>query len=156
MHFVVGFQFSQDLARLALVKKNRPVWQAGLWNGIGGHVERDETPSEAMVREYAEETGVPQGGIAWRPFANLVTWTGNLVSFFLSRTDQVELVSTQDEEVRVFDLSSLPMERLVPNVPWLTALALSTLTERVGGNGRKPSDMYVITEVSPSSFEGRA
>ena len=30
----------------------------GKWIGIGGHIEKDETPDEAMIREVKEETGL--------------------------------------------------------------------------------------------------
>lgn len=55
--YVVGFAID-DLDRVALIRKNRPDFQAGLFNGIGGHVEVGETPAGAMVREFVEETGV--------------------------------------------------------------------------------------------------
>lgn len=45
------------LARL-LVQKNRPAWQAGYLNLIGGKVEPGEDHEDAAVRELAEETGL--------------------------------------------------------------------------------------------------
>ena len=30
----------------------------GLWNGIGGHIEVDENPTDCILREVAEETGM--------------------------------------------------------------------------------------------------
>jgi len=54
--YVLGFMFDRDYAEVALILKNRPAWQAGKWNGIGGKIEGDETPHAAMVREFTEET----------------------------------------------------------------------------------------------------
>jgi hypothetical protein len=54
--YVVGFVFSKDLSRVLLVLKNRPAWQDGKFNGIGGKIEGDETAFEAMNREFVEET----------------------------------------------------------------------------------------------------
>ncbi len=54
--YVVGFVFSKDLSRVLLVLKNRPAWQNGKFNGIGGKIEADETAFEAMNREFVEET----------------------------------------------------------------------------------------------------
>lgn len=34
--YVAGLAFSTDLQHVALIKKNRPDWQAGKFNGIGG------------------------------------------------------------------------------------------------------------------------
>lgn len=152
MHYVVGFQFNNDGDRVALIKKGRPEWQAGLWNGIGGGVERGESVKGAMEREFEEETGLSQRTVIWRPFADLRTWTHNLVTFFHSFTDSVELVYTAtDEEVVVYSIARLQAIKslLVPNVLWLIELALTMRTERVGADGRESAGHMVITETPP-------
>jgi 8-oxo-dGTP pyrophosphatase MutT (NUDIX family) len=124
----------------------------GHWNGIGGKVENGEYPQASMKREFEEETGVSQHSIRWRPFADLLTWTHNLVTFFSSFSDQVELVrSATDEEVRVFDLVMLPAFKnvLLPNVRWLVEMALSMRDERLGGDGRESSSFMVVSEGAP-------
>lgn len=67
--YVLGFQVSPKLDQILLIQKARPDWQAGRLNGIGGHVEPGETPIQAMVREFAEET--PWGSEAedWTHYA---------------------------------------------------------------------------------------
>jgi 8-oxo-dGTP pyrophosphatase MutT (NUDIX family) len=54
--YVVGFLFSEDESRVLLVWKNRPAWQDGKLNGVGGKIEAGETPLQAMEREFKEET----------------------------------------------------------------------------------------------------
>jgi 8-oxo-dGTP diphosphatase len=45
----------------------------GFWNGVGGHIEPGETPTQAVIREVAEETGY----IIDHPrFAGVMTWDG--------------------------------------------------------------------------------
>ncbi|GAF81529.1 unnamed protein product [marine sediment metagenome] len=56
--FVVGFAFTEDGNSVLLIKKNRPEWQAGCLNGVGGKIEGGETPDQAMIRECLEETGL--------------------------------------------------------------------------------------------------
>jgi 8-oxo-dGTP diphosphatase len=57
--YVLGFAFTEDLYHVLLIKKNKPDWQKGLLNGIGGKIEDfDISPIDAMVREFKEETGV--------------------------------------------------------------------------------------------------
>jgi 8-oxo-dGTP diphosphatase len=55
--FVCGFLFSADKKQVALIEKERPDWQKGYLNGIGGHIEKNEVPLDTMIREFEEETG---------------------------------------------------------------------------------------------------
>lgn len=153
MHYVVGFQFNAGGHLVALIRKERPPAQAGLWNGVGGKVEAGETPAAAMVREFAEETkGADQSGVAWSEFAILVTYTGNYVSFFSSFTDEVEKISgATDEQAAFFPVHFVPemKEQLVSNVPWLLELALAMKASRPGGDGRPASHFVTIREDAP-------
>lgn len=60
--YVVGFAYTDD-GRCLLLRKNRPKWQEGLLNGIGGKIEDGESPEEAMGRESMEEVGLD---LDWR------------------------------------------------------------------------------------------
>lgn len=53
--YVVGFMFDGELKRVLLI--NRPIkngFSSG-YNGLGGRIEKGETPKEAMCREFLEE-----------------------------------------------------------------------------------------------------
>lgn len=65
---VCGFAFSADRHQVALVRKLRPAFQAGLLNGIGGKIEPGERPVSAMVREFREETGYLTKPRDWQRF----------------------------------------------------------------------------------------
>lgn len=56
--YVLGFAFDASFKHVLLVFKNRPSWQQGKLNGVGGHLEVGECPLSAMVREFKEETGI--------------------------------------------------------------------------------------------------
>lgn len=121
MDYVAGFCFSECEERVALIRKLNPRWQRGLLNGIGGKVEPGESPHEAMVREFEEETGTRIEG--WRPFCTATTEEDRL-HFFTARGDLDTLRSAEAEEVvtvAVDDVSSLD---IVPNLRWLIPLAL--------------------------------
>lgn len=57
---------------MLLVHRNRPPNQ-GLWNGVGGHIEPDETPHQACLREVVEETGYT---LPFLTFSGVLTWQG--------------------------------------------------------------------------------
>src|ERR1017187_6449952 len=69
-NYVVGFLFKETANSLfdlevCLINKTHPEWQRGLENGPGGSVNENEVPSEAMSREFQEETGVLIAPLDW-------------------------------------------------------------------------------------------
>ena len=131
--YVMGFCFSPDLKKVAMVKKNRPRWQAGLWNGIGGHVEEDECAEAAMVREFEEETSVHEDSQGkW----HLVSTIGNddyQIEVFASASECVwDVTTVTDENIVRWDVVSLlqSTELTVYNVPWLMLMARERLQGR--------------------------
>ena len=82
MNFVVGFAFTPDplpFTRVLLIEKLKPAWQAGKHNGVGGKIDQWsskgpkvlESPIEAMVREFHEETGVLSEESDWQHYATM-------------------------------------------------------------------------------------
>lgn len=69
--YVLAFAFTPDLKQVALIRKEKPAWQAGKINGIGGKVEPEEAWTTAMTREFKEETGVYVLQEQWLEFAVL-------------------------------------------------------------------------------------
>lgn len=66
--YVLGFAFSPDNSKVLLIRKERPKWQSGLLNGVGGKVEGEEWLREAMVREFKEETDIDTSTTDWSMF----------------------------------------------------------------------------------------
>jgi 8-oxo-dGTP diphosphatase len=128
---VVGFLMDESQIKIALIEKSRPNWQTGRFNGVGGHVEKGENPTESMIREFREETG--KIITTWRHFATLTHLSrGGLVYFFVAKDDAVFDVATQtDEQVSLWLVKALP-EMVMPNLRWLIPMALDeTLTEPI-------------------------
>lgn len=51
--------FSLDKTKVVLIQKNRPEWQKGKLNGVGGKKEKtDFNLFSTMIRKFKEETGV--------------------------------------------------------------------------------------------------
>jgi 8-oxo-dGTP diphosphatase len=107
-NYVVGFCFSVDHSHVAIILKNRPVYQAGLYNGIGGKVENDEKSKHAMSREFEEETGVHILSNNWQPAGIKTDNETYYIDVFYSRTDQVyDCRTIEDEEVHVVKVSEI-------------------------------------------------
>ena len=56
---------------LMLLRDNPP--NAGLWNGVGGHIKAGESPIESCLREVYEETGYR---VHQAHFGGVLTWDG--------------------------------------------------------------------------------
>lgn len=130
--YVVGFLFSHSMRDVVLIKKNKPEWQAGRYNGVGGKIEEGEMPFEAMCREFREEAGVNIFG--WESFITL-RYAGDVsVHFFrrvLSEQEQHLLAprirSCTAEKVLWFSLYfgtyGIPGVNTLPNLKWLVPMA---------------------------------
>ena len=124
-HYVVGFLFSEDYSRVVLIRKNRPEWQAGLLNGLGGKINLlDETPKLAMRREFLEEAGVIVDN--WKEFLKLEGPT-SVVFFFMATGDTTKVTTMETEVVESYDVATVKerMGACVPNLSWILPLALT-------------------------------
>lgn len=120
--YVLGFLFSDDGTHVVLIRKNKPQWQAGLLNGVGGKVEVGETPHDAMIREFGEETGVVTR--AWIPFCKMSGDWFSVDCFKAFDTEALVKAKTKtSEKVEVLPCGELGERDCVSNLHWLIGLA---------------------------------
>lgn len=82
----------------------------GKWIGVGGHVERDESPEECLVREVREETGLT---LTAYKFRGLVTFVNNkceseLMCVFTADGYTGELITCNEGELCWVDKTHVP------------------------------------------------
>jgi len=127
--YVCSFLFSLDRRRVLLIRKNRPAWQAGKLNGVGGKIEPGETPREAARREFREETGMdlPESAFAHimtlggaDDFGSGVPWDGHFYRAFGPIDDAQSLT---DEPLEIHPTNPLPPDT-IPNLHWIIPLLL--------------------------------
>jgi 8-oxo-dGTP diphosphatase len=136
LDMVVGFMFSKDKKRVVLIRKEKPSWQAGLLNGVGGKLEPTETYHEAMAREFAEETGVGTDPVDWEYMGRMhgPGWVVSVFRTFGNEADQA--IPMTKEQVSVFGVDTLLSEYLldcVSNLSWLIPFCLDEGTRGMGG-----------------------
>jgi 8-oxo-dGTP diphosphatase len=134
MRYVLGFLFDPSGQEVVLIKKKKPLWQAGRLNGVGGKIEEYETARKAMVREFKEETGVFIEDEKWTHFGimkstdlNVTNWAVELFYCFSPLYEEVRTLT--DEYVTklwVDDLTCFGNEKIISNLPWLIHLALNS------------------------------
>lgn len=127
--YVAGFMFgcvNGHALEVALVRKQKGgQFQVGKLNGIGGKIDGDETPMNAMIREFAEETGSETNSRDWREYC-VLGGTDWRVHFFVCLTGAGKVLQTIEEEQ--IGWHSLNKDDFylgcVPNLSWLIPLAL--------------------------------
>ena len=127
--YTVGFIFDPMLSRVVLIHKNRPEWQSGKMNGIGGRIEEGEESVAGMVREVQEETGLHTKSEQWVFLGTMEHAEYDAVVNFYATVHTgapEEILTCTDEEVQWCDALNLP-ETVLPNIPWLTAYARNRL-----------------------------
>ena len=104
-----------------LVRKPRPVWQAGRVNALGGKLQSGEALLDAARREVREEAGVDVEH--WEEF---LVWDDPEYRLQAVRAfdDAARVARTaEDQEVFLANVHGLPLE-VVDNLRWIIPLAL--------------------------------
>lgn len=126
-YYVAGFLFNKKRDVVALIKKNKPEFMAGQLNAIGGKIEEDEFPKVAQQREFLEEAGVDIPISEWEFFLTLEARLG-VVHFFRAFSDDIYKVKSMEiEQVSLYETYAISSLNTVPNLKWITPLALDKL-----------------------------
>lgn len=122
--YVLGFVFDETGGVVLLMRKRRPEWQRNKFNGIGGHIKEDESPTDAMVRECEEETGEFFEPADWH-LCCIMRGSWGVVHVFSVFTERVTgMEADADEPVSIHPLDKLP-PNVIPNVRWLVPMCAS-------------------------------
>lgn len=121
--YVCGFM-RDEAGDLVLVRKNKPAWQAGRLNGIGGGIEEGERPIDAMRREWHEETITFHRD--WKPLAS-IHFNDSVVHFFKAAVDRLPIFPPHNdigEAIEVVPyLDAIRYDDMIQNLKWLLPLA---------------------------------
>lgn len=123
--YVVGFIFDSESDKLLLIRKNRPDWQKGLLNGIGGKIEDGESPLEAMQRECREECGLRVSN--WNELCIITDEESFRVYFFSAVTQTKGVFQGTDEELVFVDKRAIDYSRCIDNLSFLIPMAMNPL-----------------------------
>ncbi len=126
-NYVCGFMFNPERTHVALIKKLRPPWQYGKFNGIGGHIERGELPEEAMSREFEEEAGVPN--TKWERVMEYSVFADKdliaKVYFFRSFGDLKLITSKTAEKISICNIDEINSMNVLKKIKFLVPLCLN-------------------------------
>lgn len=129
--YVVGFAFdTADTGDVVLIEKQKPEWQKGLLNGVGGKMEARETPQSAMEREFKEEAGVLVYAMRWRHYATMSNrkhWTCRCFAAQLT-PEEFKQVETCEAE-KIVTCPTNIQSGVLTNLRWLIPMALDALKD---------------------------
>ena len=129
--------FSEDMKAVALIRKNRPEWQAGKLNGVGGKIEPNEDFSAAMVREFREEAGRETTMDQWRHYGQMIGMNDDNEGAFkcqifastMPGAAIYRLKGQESEQIEIISIEKLCENEMIENLHWLILLALDHLDD---------------------------
>ena len=127
--YVVTFLFTTSMDKVWMVEKQKPEWQKGCLNGIGGKIEKDELPKEAAIRELKEEAGIDKMNL-WElgyMFGTNNDSTGFKVWIYTGVTD-LELKTMEAEQILLKGVDEIKKAAHIENVPMLIEACKYKLT----------------------------
>ena len=125
--YSLAFIFTSLFNEVLLITKNMPLWQKGKLNGLGGHIEKNESPIAAVEREVFEETNLQihtnewmkvgmLSGIDWKVHVFATIYTGK----------QSDAQTMTDEKIDWYKINNLP-KNIISNLSWLIPLSIDIL-----------------------------
>jgi len=125
--YTLGFIFDQAFSRVLLMHKQRPDWQEGRLNGVGGKIEPGEQSLACIVREAREETGLQTAVKEWICVGEIKSDSYSVdVYARIHKGEFLDASTVTDEEIEWFDVNELP-DAVLPNLHWLIPLAIDKI-----------------------------
>ena len=128
--YSLGFVFDVSLTKVLLMHRNRPDWQKGKLNGIGGKVEEGEDNLGCMVRETFEETGLLLTPDEWTNYASIKDTYGFVeVYATVYKGSLTDAKTAEDQKIEWIQISTLP-DNVIKNLTWLIPAGLDKVENK--------------------------
>lgn len=133
INYSLGFVLSEEKSLVILILKEKPDWQRGKFNGIGGKIEKGETALVGFIREFHEEAGVLLPKEKVDKFCEMHFKDCIVHVFRVFDYGAFHLTKTMTNEA-IYHLEVdkiLGTERIIFNLNWLIPMAMETSIKNV-------------------------
>lgn len=118
---------------ILLLNRERSSWM-GMWNGVGGKLEKDETPRSCIIREIKEETGITvtdveyKGNVTWKSADD--SYEGGMYAYIANLAESYEYDTPLKMDEGILDWKKIdwilhPENTGVANLKYFLPLMLS-------------------------------
>lgn len=132
-----------------LLSQKKRGFGAGILNGVGGKIEKGETPVQSLVREAKEEIGItvknPQD-MGMLVFDEIVKGKRQLVEMYLFYAEDYDGEIIESDEVgnsKWFDINEIPYDKMFEDDEYWLHLVLSG--KRVKGTFVYDDDFKIVS-----------
>jgi 8-oxo-dGTP diphosphatase len=97
--------FIKQANKILLLNREYPSWM-GVWNGVGGKLESNETARESVLREVIEETGIVLDSIEFKGIVTWIVdgnWVGGMYTYFAELPPDSHYVTPKKTEEEILD-----------------------------------------------------
>lgn len=152
--YVLGVLLDRDEKHVLVIWKNRPAWQAGKLNCIGGKIEENELPIVAMQREFLEETNydgtkdLPKWQYIGRRFREALyddqptSYEMFMFAAYIDTRD-CENFSSDEPTMRIPLNLEILHRRGVPGLAWVVDIARCALKENFHIRAQDPTNYNI-------------
>lgn len=121
------FVFHNEKVLLQQGSKDKKI-NRGLWNGLGGHIERKEDVITAATRELFEEAGIKAAvpDLCGTIMIDVNENEGILLFVFTCDVQSDDFTDSSEGKLNWFLIDQIPKEAIVDDVPHLLSRVMST------------------------------
>lgn len=137
--YVFAFLFDHSLKKVWLIEKQKPKWQKGLLNGIGGKTELGETSIQAIVRELREEAGISinQDSLVEAGLIEGFDDNGDPYEVVIfTGTTALELITQEQEQIGIYHINEISAHPHIENLALVLQACLYKLTNESANYSR--------------------
>jgi len=138
-NYTLGFIFNKELNKVLLIQfPNKGKWNDGFINGVGGHIDKGETPLQCMMREAAEEADFYSTKDRWN-YAGMYDGTNSsnpfkIYTFYCQFEEHlIKAFNGEEGSTNWYTIENIPKLKTVSNLQWMVPFCIAKIKGEIHG-----------------------